>query len=84
MVVEGEGRVLLCVGEEKLGPGEAYAVRGDLAPLLRPHARVLALEHYRRAVRIGKAERDSASSDEAAKLLEVPYQQIAEVRSVRH
>ena len=74
-------RVLIMSAPEWLR-GRAQKELGKIADLR--GARVVALEHYRRAVRIGKAERDSASSDEAAKLLEVPYQQIAEVRSVRH
>jgi hypothetical protein len=43
-----------------------------------------AIEHYREAVRVGRAEHDSASSDEAAKLLNAAYRRSPEVTNVRH
>lgn len=41
--------------------------------------RAAAIEHYRQAVRIGKAEHDPASSDEAARLLKAGYPRAPEV-----
>jgi len=43
-----------------------------------------AIEHYREAVRVGRAEHDSASSDEAAKLVNAAYRLSPEVTNVRH
>ena len=45
--------------------------------------RAVAMEHYREAVRVGKAEHDSASSDEAATLLRAAYRRPPEVTNVR-
>ena len=45
--------------------------------------RAVAMEHYREAVRVGKAEHDSASSDEAATLLKAAYRRPPEVTNVR-
>ncbi len=45
--------------------------------------RAAAMEHYREAVRVGKAEHDSASSDEAATLLKAAYRRPPEVTNVR-
>jgi len=45
--------------------------------------RAAAIEYYRDAVRVGKAEHDSASSDEAARLLKAPYRQSREESDVR-
>jgi len=45
--------------------------------------RAVAMEHYREAVREGKAEHDSASSDEAATLLKAAYRRPREVTNVR-
>lgn len=45
--------------------------------------RAAALERYRIAIRTGKAEHDSTSSDEAAKLVKSRYQLPPEVRRVR-
>jgi hypothetical protein len=41
------------------------------------------MEHYREAVRVGKANHDSGSSDEAATLLKTAYRRPAEVTNVR-
>ena len=41
--------------------------------------RAAAIEHYREAVRVGKAEHDSASADEAATLLKAAYRRPPEV-----
>src|SRR5687767_6884648 len=46
--------------------------------------RAAAIEHYGQAVRIGKAEHDPASSDEAARLLRAGYPRTPEVSHVRH
>jgi len=45
--------------------------------------RAAAIEHYRQAARIGKAEHDPASSDEAARLLKAVYPRPPEVSNVR-
>ena len=45
--------------------------------------RAAAMEHYREAVRAGKANHDSGSSDEAATLLKTAYRRAAEVTNVR-
>ena len=45
--------------------------------------RAAAMEHYREAVRVGKANHDSGSSDEAEKLLKTAYRRPAEVTNVR-
>jgi len=45
--------------------------------------RAAAIEHYRQAVRIGRAEHDPASSDEAARLLKAGYPRAPEVSHVR-
>ena len=45
--------------------------------------RAVAMEHYREAVRVGKAEHDAASSDEAATLLKTAYRRPPEVTNVR-
>lgn len=46
--------------------------------------RANAVEHYRQAVRIGKAEHDPGSADEAAALLKAAYRGAAEVSHGRH
>ena len=45
--------------------------------------RAAAIEHYREAGRVGKAEHDSASSDEVAALLKAAYRRRPEVTNVR-
>jgi Flp pilus assembly protein TadD len=54
--------------------GKAEDLRGN---------RAAAMEHYREAVRVGKANHDSGSSDEAATLLQTAYRRPAEVTHVR-
>jgi tetratricopeptide (TPR) repeat protein len=45
--------------------------------------RAAALPHYREAVRVGKDEHDSGSSDEASRLLKTAYRRPPEVTNVR-
>jgi tetratricopeptide (TPR) repeat protein len=61
--------------------GRAHKELGKVEDL-RGH-RAAALDHYRQAVRIGKAEHDSGSADEAAALLKAAYRRPPEVSNGR-
>jgi hypothetical protein len=45
--------------------------------------RAAAIHHYGDAVRVGKAEHDPGSADEAARLLKTAYRRRSEVTHVR-
>jgi hypothetical protein len=68
---ESELRAVLRIEAPEWLRGRAHLELGKLADLA--GNRGLAIEEYRTAQRIGRAEDDSTSEEEAAKLLRAPY-----------
>jgi len=71
LALEGPGWLRGRVQKEQ---GKVEDVRGN---------RAAALQHYREALRVGRAEHDPGSSDEASRLLKTAYRRPAEVTNVR-